>query len=197
MDRMDYLQLKELVTKNRTYRRFDQSVPVTEEDLTSMVELARLSSFGGNRQSFKFLGVLEKEARAQVFKTLKWANYLKEWEGPEEGERPTAYLVILHDKDLANTYFWEHGLAAQSILLGAVAKGFGGCMFASFNRTDLSEILNLPENLIPLMVIALGKPGEEVVLENMDGTGNIEYWRDGEGRHHVPKRPLRDIFMIR
>lgn len=189
--------LKDLVVKNRTYRIFDETQEITEENIASLIELARLSGFGGNRQSLKFWAILDEEKRKEVFKTLKWANYYKDWAGPEEGQRPTAYIIVFHDKDIANNYFWEHGLAAQSITLGAVAMGFGACTFASFDRYDLMEALEAPHNLNPLMVIALGKPAEEVVIECIGSNGSVEYWRDEEGRHHVPKRSLKDIMVIK
>lgn len=196
MSNDNYPFIKELVVKNRTYRIFDENHQITEEDLMALIELARLSGFGGNRQSLKFWAILDEQKRKEVFKTLKWANYYKDWIGPDEGQRPTAYIVMFHDKEIANNYFWEHGLAAQSITLGAVAKGLGACTFASFDRYDLMVALDTPVTLNPLMVIALGKPMEEVVLESMDANGSVEYWRDEKGRHHVPKRALKDIMKM-
>lgn len=192
----EYENLKGLVIRNRSFRRFYQDYKITKEDILKLVELARLSGFGGNRQSFKFWAVLNEEKKEKVFNNLKWAAYYKDWSGPEEGEKPSAYIVMFHDKEIANTYYWEHGIAAQSILLGAVSKGLGGCMIASFNHQEIKETLGAGENLIPLMVIALGKPKEEVIIDCMEPSGSVEYWRDSEDRHHVPKRALKDIIKI-
>lgn len=49
------MKLKELFLKNRSYRRFYQDVPVEMETLRELVDLARLSASGANRQPLKFL----------------------------------------------------------------------------------------------------------------------------------------------
>jgi nitroreductase len=126
---------------------------------------------------------------------LRWAGYLTDWKGPEEGEKPSAYIVVLLDKDISSNCFWDHGIACQSILLGACEKGLGGCMFGSFDKNGLRNSLKISERYEPLMVIALGKPKETVVLEALDDSGNIKYWRDENSVHHVPKRNLKDLIL--
>ncbi len=160
-----------------------------------LIDLARISSSGGNLQSLKYVLSNTKEKNKLVFDNIKWAGYLKEWHGPEKGERPTAYIIMVQDKDISNNYFWDHGIAAENILLGAVEKDLGGCMFASVNKLELSKALSLPSNYEILMVIALGTPKENVILEDIDLKGDIKYYRDGEGNHYVPKRKLQDIVL--
>lgn len=117
------------------------------------------------------------------------------WPGPAEGERPAAYIVILGDTGISKNFGCDHGIAAQSILLGARDRGLGGCMLGSIQRDRLRGLLNLPEILDILLVIALGRPKETVVLEEVSPGGDIKYWRDGQGIHHVPKRRLEDIIL--
>ncbi len=187
--------IRELVVKNRSYRRFDMTVPVSEEMLQDMVDLARLSATGGNKQALKFLLSNTMEMNRKIFPQLSWAAYLKDWPGPAEDERPTAYIVIMGDSRISNTFGCDHGIAAQSILLGAVEKGFGGCMIASINRPKLKKELKIPDYLEILLVIALGMPAEKVILESVGPEGDIRYWRDDQGQHHVPKRSLQEILV--
>lgn len=187
--------IRELIEKNRTYRRFYQDVEVTQETLRELIELARLSSTGANFQSLKYVLSQSLETNKQIFKTLKWAGYLKDWDGPEEGERPSAYVVVLHDQKISKGFFWDHGIAVQSILLGATEKGLGGCQFNSIDRVLLAQELNLPDHFEIVTVIALGKPKEVVVIENLGESGDIKYWRDQQGVHHVPKRALNDLIF--
>ena len=185
----------ELIRKNRTYRRFYQEAAIDRIVLEELIDLARLSSSGGNLQSLKYILSCEPGQNNLIFQHLKWAGYLADWNGPEEGERPSAYIVMLLDRDISSNCFWDHGIACQSILLGACEKGLGGCMFGSLDRDGLRNSLKIPGRYEPLLVIALGKPKETVVLEELNDNGNIRYWRDGNGVHHVPKRNLRDLIL--
>ena len=185
--------IRELIEKNRTYRRFYQDVEVSKDTLRDLIDLARLSSTGGNLQSLKYVLSYTPETNKRIFKTLKWAGYLKDWDGPEEGERPSAYVVVLHDQTISKGFFWDHGLAVQSILLGATEKGFGGCQFNSVDRVALAQELKLPDHFAILTVLALGKPKEVVVLEKLGDSGDVKYWRDDQGVLHVPKRSLEDL----
>ena len=183
---------KDLILKNRSYRRFYEDAPVTLDTLKELVELARLSPSGGNRQSLKFL-LSAGENNDAIFETLGWAGYLEGWDGPVPGERPAAYIVILNDKDISGGGEVNAGIAATGILLGAVEIGLGGCMFGSVDRKKLAAAFSLPGNIEVILVIALGKPKETVVLEDVGPDGDIKYWRDENQVHHVPKRSLEDI----
>jgi nitroreductase len=187
--------LKDLIIRNRSYRRFVENQTVNSSTLKELVELARLSPSAGNKQPLKFFLSSEPKINQKIFPHVAWAGYLKEWPGPAVGERPAAYIIVLGDTSLSPSFGCDHGIVAQSILLGAVEKGLGGCMIASIDRPSLREALNLPEVFEILLVIALGKPAETVILETMDNRKDFRYWRDDEDRHHVPKRKLDDIIL--
>lgn len=183
----------DLVKANRSCRRFHEDHPVDLKTLEELVDLARLSASGANLQPLKYILACEPRINAEIFSCLGWAAYLKEWPGPEPGERPAAYIVILGDTTISKEFGVDHGIAGQSMLLGAREKGLAGCMLGTINRKGLREILNIESHLKTLLVLALGKPNEEVVIETVGPEGNIRYWRDAEAVHHVPKRSLRDI----
>ena len=187
--------IKDLILKNRSYRRFKGDHKIDRDILKELVGLARLSPSAGNKQPLKFFLSAEDATNNVIFPHLAWAGYLTDWEGPKEGERPTAYIVILLDKNIAQTTGGDHGIAAQSIMLGAVEKGLHGCMIGSIKKNELAEELKLPENLSIELVLALGEPAEEVVIETVEGLDDIKYWRDKEDVHHVPKRSLEDIIL--
>ena len=187
--------IKDLILKNRSYRRFDQDFKIDCSTLRELVDLGRLSASAGNKQPLKYILSCEAEKNALIFSSLAWAAYLKDWPGPSEGERPSAYIIILGDKEITDSFMWDTGISAQSILLGATEKGLGGCMIASINKPKLRKDLNLPERYEICLVIVLGKPKEKVVIETTGKEGDIKYWRDSEGVHHVPKRPLNEIII--
>lgn len=186
--------IKELILKNRSYRRFHEKQRLSKNQLKKWIDLARLSASARNAQSLKYLLVTEEANCDRLFPLLGWAGYLKNWSGPEKGERPAAYIVMLNDASISTNYYCDHGIAAQSILLGAVEDGFGGCIIASVDRESLIRTFSLPEHLEVIQVLALGKPSEKVVLEEMVD-GDYKYWRDEKEIHHVPKRPLDEIIL--
>jgi nitroreductase len=187
--------LKDMVLKNRSYRRFRQEVAVSLETLRELVDLARLSASGANKQPLKYILANEAERNAAIYQTLGWAGYLKDWPGPEEGERPAAYIVILGDTGIRSDFGVDPGIAAQSIMLGATEKGLGGCILHSIRRDALRMALGIDERFKIELVLALGKPKETVVIDPVGPDGDIKYWRDADGVHHVPKRALDEIVV--
>ena len=187
--------IKDMIKKNRSYRRYYQNETISVEKLRELVDLARHSASGGNFQSLKHILSCDPKTNETIFKRLVWAAYLKDWPGPSEGEKPSAYIVILGDTSIHKEFFCDHGIACQSMLLGAIEAGFGGCILGSIDREGLRKDLEIDNHLQILLVLALGKPKEEVRIEYIERGGDIKYWRDDKQVHHVPKRPLDEIIL--
>lgn len=186
---------EEIVKRNRSYRRFYQDQPIDRETLLYLVNLARLTPSASNMQSQKYILSCEPEMNARIFDTLAWAGYYTEWPGPDDGERPSAYIVIVLDTEISKNAGCDHGITSQTILLGAVEKGLGGCMLGAINRPKLREVLDLPERYEILLVVALGHPKEQIVIEDIGADGSVKYHRDENRVHHVPKRTLDEIVL--
>jgi nitroreductase len=187
--------IRDLVVKTRSYRRFVQEVAIERETLRELVDLARMSASGANRQPLKYTLSCDPETNSLIFPHLAWAGYLKDWPGPEEGERPSAYIIVLGDTGISKSFGVDPGIALQSILLGATERGLGGCIIASVQREPLRKKFNIAPHFEILYVLALGKPLEEVRIDTVGPDGDIKYWRDSEAIHHVPKRSLDDIIV--
>jgi nitroreductase len=189
------MDFEELIVRNRSYRRFDGSKKVSRQALLDLVDLARRTPSAANRQPLKYLLVDGEAERARLFESLHWAGALKDWPGPAEGERPAAYVVVLLDTDIASEAGCDHGIAAQSMLLGAVERGLGGCMLGAIERPKIRADFRLPDRFRILLVVALGVPAETCRLEETGPGGDTTYYRDAEGVHHVPKRPLHEVLV--
>ncbi len=185
--------LYDLVLKNRSYRRFDEAFEISEETLRELCSYARITPSGANRQFFKFRLTPSGEECERVFPTLAWAGYLENG-APVSGERPSAYITIVNDNALGKGNLMDVGIMAQTILLRATELGLGGCMLGSIKRSELKDILALSDDHEIMLVIALGKPVETVVIEDAID-GDIKYWRDDERVHHVPKRPISELIL--
>jgi len=187
--------IRDLIIRNRSCRRFDEGFVIERQTLEELVDLARLSASAANLQPLKYILSCEPQENARIFQYVAWAAYLKDWGGPVSGERPSAYLVILGDTAISHTFGCDHGIAAQSILLGAREKGLAGCMIGLIKREELRQALNIPAQYEILLVLALGKPREQAVIDEVGPNGDIKYWRDSAGVHHVPKRPLKELIV--
>lgn len=187
--------LRDLVIRNRSCRRFDEQHIVERTTLEQLVDLARLSPSAANLQPLKYILACDPQTNARIFPHLAWAGYLKDWPGPAEGQRPAAYIVVLGDTQITRNVGCDHGIAAQTILLGATEQGLAGCMIGLIAREKLRADLHIPAQYEILLVIALGKRREQAVIEQAADPENIKYWRDEDDIHHVPKRSLAEVIL--
>jgi nitroreductase len=189
------MNFEQLILLNRSYRRFDHSKPIDTATLRYLVDIARRTPSAANRQPLKYILVGEARGCAMLFRHLKWAGALKGWGGPAENERPTAYIIVLGDKEIAANPGCDHGIACQSMLLAAAERGLGGCMLGAIDRDSIRRDFLIPERYDILLVVALGVPAEKCVLEDMKPGASVDYYRDAQSVHHVPKRPLDEIIL--
>ena len=190
------MEFRELLLKNRSYRGFDESRRITRKELEELIGLVRLSASAGNRQPLKYYLAWEKEEVEEILSITQFAPSLKRGL-PYEGKHPAAFIVICQDMDISantNSTFFEVGIAAQTITLGAAEKGLGGLMIGLFKRSEIIRIMGTGQQIEPRLVIALGKPDEEIRL--VDATDqNLPFYRDEADVHYVPKRSLEDLLL--
>lgn len=191
--------LRDLVLKNRSYRGYDESYRFSREELLDFVDLARQTAASANIQPLKYHIAYEKEQVDQIQPLTRWAGSLPQLDLPYPGTRPTAFITICQDMNIGSkptSFLPDVGISAQTILLAATEKGLGGCMIGSFEKAELKTLLNLPEYIEPKLVIALGKPAEEIILTEPKEDGSVKYYRSEDGKtHYVPKRKLEDIIL--
>jgi nitroreductase len=188
------MKFEALIRKNRSYRRFYQNKKISKDILISLVNLARLSPSAGNLQPLRYIISNSPKKNDLIFSTLNWANYLRDWDGPRAGERPSAYIIILADLSISKFIAYDCGIASQSITLAATSIGLGGCNIASINKEVLRKNLTISAIYEILLVIALGEPKEKIILEEST-LSKYRYFRDERGIHHVPKAQLKEIII--
>jgi len=190
--------MQEIIAKTRTFRRFIQKERISLTTLEELIDLARLGGSARNGQPWQYMMINTPELCARVFPFLGWAGYLTDWKGPVEGERPSAYILCLLNrqwlKGSESEAQFDLGVATQNLLLGAMEKRIGGCRIGAFNP-QLAALFDMPDHLRLSLVIALGKPRETVILEECKNDEDIRYWRDEHGVHHVPKRTLESCLV--
>lgn len=187
--------LRDIVENSRSVRRFHGDRKIEEGQLKELVDLARLTPSGANKQPLKYIVTCNENVNEEIYKTLGWAGYLNDWDGPIPTERPTGYIIMLRDNNITKAMTFDEGIAAQTIFLGAREMGLGGCFIGNLKRNELRRVLEISEDHEISLVVALGYPKEEVVVDEIDKDMDIKYWRDERQIHHVPKRKLEDILI--
>lgn len=189
------MNFKELVKSNRTCRRYDGTKSITRQDLLDLVDLVRYTPSGMNKQALRFAIVADEETNAKIFRTLFWAGYIKDWDGPIEGERPGGYILVFEDINYGKPMPEDIGIAAQTIALGARAEGKAVCIFKAYKEKEIKEALGLDDNLNLLLVVSVGYPLEEVVIDDIRLGEDSKYYRDKDQVHHVPKILTEDLII--
>lgn len=190
------MSVYDLAVKSRSYRSYAPGHPVTEAQLRSLVECARVCPSAVNKQFLRFRLCCTPADMARVLPLTKWAAMLSDWQLPPQGHEPPAAIILCHDRTVAaseSASTWDVGITAQTMLLAAAEMGLGGCMIGNFVKEKMQAALGLPDHLLPVLVLAIGKPDEEIILEPV--TESTAYYRDAAGRHHVPKRRLEEIII--
>lgn len=194
---MDFESLRRLMISDRTVRRFQEDRKVEKETLEKLVELTRYCPSGRNAQPLRYVLISDSDECAKVYPCLAWAGYYKDWDGPEAGERPVAYLIQCLDTKYGQNCLCDDGLQLEAITLGMRTLGLGGCIIKAFNSVKLIEALKLDGRYVPRYVLAIGYPAEKVKLEEMpdDDDADFKYYRTPDGIHHVPKRSLESLII--
>ncbi len=190
--------IKDIVSQSRSYRTFDESRTVTKDELLSLVDTARLCPSAMNRQPLKYKLVFEREETEDLLSLTKWGGSLPDLKLPPDGKHPTAFITVCCDTAICeniDSARFDAGVASQTILLSATEIGLGGCILGAFDKDTVAAKLHLSDTLKPIVIIALGKPAENVFICNMPDSGSTAYYRDKANNHFVPKRALEDIII--
>lgn len=182
--------LDSLLKRNRSYRGYDLSRVVTEEELLKLLEVVPWVGSGMNAQPLRFRMVCGSQAAA-VHPLVKLGAALPQEHLPHSGEEPSAYIVVCSASS-GRVVDIDLGIAAQSILLRAVEMGLGGIFILNFRADELRAALDLP--LEPIAVLGIGKPLERIFLVDAKPGDSLDYYRK-DGVHFVPKLGVADLII--
>lgn len=188
--------LRELVLGSRSKRSFMPDKGIPYDILKELCDIARSCPAAMNMQPLKYKIVQDDEEISALLGITRWATALEK-KLPPENHTPTAFIVICHDKDIVEEkpiFMIDVGIVAQTMMLAAHEKGYGGCIIGSAGSDVIKDTLSLPENIVPKLILGLGVPDEQVVLTEATD-GQVKYYRDANDIHYVPKRPLDEIII--
>lgn len=187
------MYLLSIIKSRRTVRKYTQE-PISKEVLTELVDCARLAPSGQNLQPLEFLLITEQPHLESVFQNIGFAGYIAPHGTPKEGEKPTAYVIVLVKEKESPMAEIDAAAAIENLLIAANALHIGSCWMRNIKRSNLRSLFSIPDEYIISAVVALGYPMEENVTEPY--RGDVKYYKDDKGNYHVPKRELTDILHI-
>ena len=181
----------ETILTRRSIRRYKQK-PIRLGILKKLVNAARLAPSAANLQPCEYIIIKDKKVCRKIFKALRWAAYIAPKGTPAKGERPTAYIVVILNKNRSGKWGKEDASAGiENIILTAAEIGIGSCWLGAIDRPKIKAMLKIPDFCSVEYVVALGYPDEHPASEPLKGS--VKYWLDKTGKLHVPKRPLSQI----
>lgn len=187
------MHIFEIIKTRRSIRRFSQE-KLDRNFLIELVDAARCAPAKANIQPLEYIIVDDANVCHKVFETLSWAGHVRPKRNPQQGQTPTAYIVVLVNTDITTDAAYDAAAAIENILLAAWDNGIGSCWLGAIDKLKILEVLDIDEKYQIDSVIALGKPAETPVME--DARENTKYYLDEKDVLHVPKRPLKKILHI-
>jgi nitroreductase len=152
--RANAMNTLEAIKERRSIRQFTDD-PIGKDALEKLLDAARWAPTASNQQRRRFVVVTSPTVKELIKKFSPGIFVI-----------PSAYIVICVEKapDAGTgadvSYLADCAIAAQNILLAAYEMGIGSCLVLAFSKTAVTEVLNLPENVEPLLVVTLGFPAE-------------------------------------
>lgn len=183
--------LRRLLQHNRSYRGYDNSFVVREDQLRRIIEVATLCPSARNQQVLRFRPVLKDESD-KVLSHIRLGGALPELHLPFPGSEPNAFVVICSTVEESKYVDMDLGIVAQSMLLQATEIGLGGICIGAFDHEPIKEALNLAYE--PLLVLAIGRPKESIELVECHEGDSLTYYRNND-IHYVPRLSLDDLIL--
>lgn len=183
-----------LVRQARSHRRYTNSAAISRETVIQLVDTARNIPSAMNAQPLRYRVITDAKECDAIFQCTNWAQGLRTGPAPTPQERPAAWILIISVPTKIDPGI-DIGIAAQTINLAAAAAGYCTCMLLSIDRAKIRQLLNLPADIKIELLISLGKPGEQVAIEELTADSQMPYWRTPDQVHHVPKRKLADVLI--
>lgn len=185
----------ETILKRRSIRRFSDK-EISDEAIEKMINSARLAPSAANLQPLKYMVIKSPDIRDAVFKNTMWAGYVQPEGAPSFENRPRLFIAVLCDSRIKKeNYELDAGLSIENMILTAQEESIGSCIIGAFHKEEVKKILDVPDHLILNCLIGFGYPAHQSVF--YDESENVKYTMDDKENFHVPKRPLKDITIIK
>ena len=183
--------LEKLLRRNRSYRGYDPSFEVREDQLRRIVAVNTLIPSARNSQALRFRLVTRNEAH-KVLPHIRLGGALPHLHLPYPGTQPEAFIVVMSAIEPDNYIYIDLGISAQSMLLQAVEIGLNGICIGAFDAKAVSEAFDLRYE--PVLILAIGRGADKIRLKEIGEEEDHRYYRK-DGIHYVPKVCVEDLIL--
>ena len=180
-----------LLKLNRSYRGYNKTHIVSIDELNKIVRINNLIPSAKNQQVLRFKLVTQEDSK-KVLANIKMGAALPELNLPLEGTEPEAFIIICTTIPENKWVDIDLGISIQSMLLKAAELKLNGLCIGAFNKEQIKEEFNL--QLEPLLILAIGKAGENIKLTDIRESENHAYYRSNN-YHYVPKVIIKDLIL--
>ena len=181
------MELIDAIQSRRSHKVFDESHKLTPSEIDKLMKLAILSPTAFNIQHWRFVIITDQKLRQQIRKVswdqsqvtdasllivltgdlMAWnKNPKRYWKNAPE--KVQDYLIpaifdYYHGKPQVqrDEVMRSCGMAAMNLMLAAKDLGYDSCPMDGFDFEQVSKLLELPEDHIPAMFVAIGKSTQE------------------------------------
>jgi len=181
----------------RTVREFSDK-PVDMDILGQIVDAARFAPSAGNLQNWKFIFVEDPKMKRKIAKISQNQTWMT--------SAPVLIVVCNDYKDVQKLYGKQQGqlysiqnvtLAAGHLLLAAEELGVSTAWVAVNDDFEMRAALDIPDNIDPEIVIAIGHSAEIEVTtppkKDLNEITFFEKWGKSDKKFETPKNKIMDF----
>ena len=170
------MEFSNLIRSRYSVRGY-KDLPVQKEELLKVLEAGRMAPSAVNYQPWHFVAVSDPEQMAQVYEAYP-RSWFKEVKNCIVvcGDHRAGWKRQIDGKDHTDI---DVAIAVDHMTLQATEIGLGTCWICNFNPKLLSKALNIPSNLEPIVIIAIGYPAsKEIPVKKRKSIDEIVSWEE-------------------
>ena len=166
------MEVQEALLRRRSIRKY-KNKKISKKNIDKILKAAMYAPSAMNLQAWHFIVIDDRDILIETIKSISYAEMLKQ---------SSAAILVCGDSLIEKNESWllqNCSASIQNILLSAYGLGIGSCWIAIHGMDDVYKNVKaqfkLPGNIVPVALISLGYPDEEVKAEERYKEEKIHY----------------------
>ncbi|TSC54033.1 MAG: nitroreductase family protein [Microgenomates group bacterium LiPW_31] len=154
------MDILEIIKGRRSVRNF-QKKEIPEEIVEKLIEALIWAPSAGNLQSRKFYFVFNQGVKERLVGAARGQNFISQAPLAIVGCADTKAIRRYGERGENLFSICDVSASIQNLMMLAQEHGLGSCWVGAFDEKEVTKILNLPENLRPIVILPVGWPAEK------------------------------------